>query len=53
MQKARARRARGGDVRDVAYTGRMDYIDFMWVKFLAVVGLAFLYGIWRGLTGRQ
>ena len=30
----------------------MDFIDWMLLKLGAVCFLAFLYGIWRGITGR-
>jgi hypothetical protein len=30
----------------------MEYIDFVLWKALALVVAAFIYGLWRGLTGR-
>jgi bacteriorhodopsin len=30
----------------------MDYSDWLWIKFCVIVGAAFVYGIWRGFTGR-
>lgn len=29
----------------------MDYSDWLLAKFLAVIVLAFLYGLWKGLSG--
>jgi hypothetical protein len=31
----------------------MDYVDYLWIKFALIVFAAFVYGIWRGLTGRD
>lgn len=31
----------------------MEYIDWMWVKFWAVVVIAFGVGFWRAVTGRE
>ena len=30
----------------------MDYTDWMLWKLVAFVALAFVYGLWRGLTGQ-
>jgi len=29
----------------------MDYIDFRWIKFGAIVLAAFIWGIWKGMKG--
>lgn len=34
------------------YGARMDYTDWMWLKFFAIVGAAFVWGIWRGFIGK-
>lgn len=30
----------------------MEFTDWMWLKVAVIGFLAFLYGIWRGFTGR-
>lgn len=30
----------------------MEFTDWMWLKVAVIGGLAFLYGIWHGFTGR-
>jgi len=32
--------------------GGVDYSDWVWIKFWLIVAAAFVYGFWRGLTGR-
>lgn len=31
----------------------MDYIEFKWWKAGVLIALAFVYGLWRGFTGRS
>lgn len=35
------------------YDAAMDYIDFMWAKLIGMVILAFLWGLFCGLTDRS
>lgn len=30
----------------------MEYTDWLWIKFVLVVGGAFVWGVYRGLTGQ-
>lgn len=30
----------------------MEFSDYLWIKFFVLVGLAFLYGLWKGITGK-
>lgn len=30
----------------------MDYTDWLWIKFIAFVAIAFIIGLWKGLNGR-
>lgn len=30
----------------------MEFTDWMWLKVAVIGALAFIYGIWRGITGR-
>jgi hypothetical protein len=43
MQKP-AHGGRGGRI--------VEFTDYLWIKFFVLVGLAFLYGLWKGITGR-
>lgn len=30
----------------------MEFSDYLWIKFFVLVALAFLYGLWKGVTGK-
>lgn len=30
----------------------MEFTDYMWIKFGVMVGLAFIYGIYQGFSGK-
>lgn len=35
------------------YGSTMSFTDFMWMKACIVIGIAGIYGFWRGFTGRR
>lgn len=30
----------------------MEFTDYLWIKFWVLVGLAGVYGFWRGISGQ-
>jgi hypothetical protein len=39
--------------RKEGYNAQMDYTDYLWIKFTVLVGLAAVYGFWRGINGKS